>query len=402
MNIAIYYRVTLLLLITLTGRAESAAYVVDATNGNDANHGSVSAPFQTITKASQTVKPGDLVNIKPGTYPQDILFPGAGTAAQPIVFSAETPGTVIITGKVEPQKWPGDHGCDAKMYAANGYVTWKGLVFRNTTAFMQLRASQGWRLENSVFELGQNGINVRGRDVVIQGNTFQDLGRHAIVGCGADNLIVRNNTIRRVHSSGQFTIPESAVTKILRTNGLLVENNQSYDNKGPGFWLDFSNVNFTIRGNRFYNNQGVKFRWEGPGLWIELNPGPGIIEDNQFRGNTGAQLGVLESKNLTVRRNLFSGGTSCVEFRYLKRGTVMENISIAPGNDCREWSVGGMVTSIGEWAGWSAQAYNVRIEGTRYTRPGDLPLFKWLNTTTYTAAESCSKLGFECPVNGAR
>src|SRR5688572_16482902 len=56
--------------------------------------------LQTIADAARRAKAGDRVLIKPGTYKDEVLVHHEGTPEAPIVFEAEKPGTVILTGPV--------------------------------------------------------------------------------------------------------------------------------------------------------------------------------------------------------------------------------------------------------------------------------------------------------------
>jgi parallel beta-helix repeat protein len=78
-----------------------------ATDGSDSNSGtSTSAPFRTIQRAMNVVAPGDNVQIRGGTYREQVESTRGGTAAAPVSVSAypgETPvikGSVIVTGWV--------------------------------------------------------------------------------------------------------------------------------------------------------------------------------------------------------------------------------------------------------------------------------------------------------------
>src|SRR3989338_2472963 len=52
--------------------ANAATYYV-ATNGSDSNSGSLSSPFKTIQKATDTVQPGDKVIVKAGIYYERVI-----------------------------------------------------------------------------------------------------------------------------------------------------------------------------------------------------------------------------------------------------------------------------------------------------------------------------------------
>ena len=66
----------LMLYVSLLGMSTASAnqYYVDASRGNDAANGSSNAPFATIQKAADIVKPGDTVIIRPGVYYENVVL----------------------------------------------------------------------------------------------------------------------------------------------------------------------------------------------------------------------------------------------------------------------------------------------------------------------------------------
>ena len=85
-------------LLTEAGQvsANNAYYV--ATNGNNANPGSLQYPWRTIHKAADSVKAGDTVYIRGGTYHESNIFYADGTATAPITLTGFAGETVIIDG----------------------------------------------------------------------------------------------------------------------------------------------------------------------------------------------------------------------------------------------------------------------------------------------------------------
>ena len=66
--------------------------------GNDRNNGlTPKAAFLTLTKATRTVKPGDMVLVSGGTYYEHVTLRTAGTEEHPIVFRAAPNETVVVT-----------------------------------------------------------------------------------------------------------------------------------------------------------------------------------------------------------------------------------------------------------------------------------------------------------------
>jgi hypothetical protein len=72
--------------------------LVVAPNGDDGNPGTAMAPLKTLSAAARLAKAGTTVRIRAGLYAEDVRVTGQGTREAPIVFEAEQPGTVIVTG----------------------------------------------------------------------------------------------------------------------------------------------------------------------------------------------------------------------------------------------------------------------------------------------------------------
>jgi hypothetical protein len=78
--------------------------LVVATNGNDANPGTLAQPFATIQKAVNTVQPGGTIAIRGGVYAltTNIQILRSGTAAGPITMTRFENERVIIDGEPLP------------------------------------------------------------------------------------------------------------------------------------------------------------------------------------------------------------------------------------------------------------------------------------------------------------
>src|SRR5690348_13264537 len=64
--------------------ASGTTYWVDP-SGSDSNPGAQVRPFRTLTKAYNTVRPGDLIYVNPGTYLEHLTITKSGTPSQPII-----------------------------------------------------------------------------------------------------------------------------------------------------------------------------------------------------------------------------------------------------------------------------------------------------------------------------
>jgi parallel beta-helix repeat protein len=133
---------------------------------------------------------------------------------------------------------------------------------------MGIRLGSGMQvLNNFIHHQGQLGLGGTGEDVLVEGNE-----------------IAYNNTA----GFGGGQLAEAGGTKFVATDGLIVRNNYSHHNKGPGLWTDINNINCLYEGNR--------------------------VEDNDWRGIFHEISYACVIRNNIVRRNGFnSPGASAFE-----------------------------------------------------------------------------------------
>ncbi|TLY16883.1 MAG: DUF1565 domain-containing protein [Nitrospirae bacterium] len=90
-----------LLLWSSTAATEAATYYV-ATNGNDSNPGTQASPWRTIQHAANVVNPGDIVNVRGGTYIEAVVLTRSGAVGNPITFQAFPGEAPILNGATIP------------------------------------------------------------------------------------------------------------------------------------------------------------------------------------------------------------------------------------------------------------------------------------------------------------
>src|SRR5690606_23798484 len=230
-------------------------------SGSDGNPGTSSKPFRTINHAAQVAKAGDVVTIRSGTYYESVSVKNAGTKERPIIFQAASRGAVVLTGAKHhfvPKNWTG-----GVKQSGQVYVTLRGLVFRNyaPTEGVDARnkaavgAIKGWRIEDCfVDRAGWSGRDIRGDSVVVTKSTFQNHHTVAIMAAGVEgnrlhgirvnDVIMRGNNTRSDKLYGDVSVK---VVKFWYTNGALIDNIESYNNDGPGWWFDTKNTNWVVR-----------------------------------------------------------------------------------------------------------------------------------------------------------
>ncbi|HLX69163.1 MAG TPA: right-handed parallel beta-helix repeat-containing protein [Verrucomicrobiae bacterium] len=86
------------LILSISDFALATTYFV-ATNGVDSNSGtSIASPFLTISKSASVVNPGDVVNIRGGTYRETVTFSRSGTLASPVTFQNYSNEIATVNG----------------------------------------------------------------------------------------------------------------------------------------------------------------------------------------------------------------------------------------------------------------------------------------------------------------
>lgn len=93
-----------LVVLFASSRARSSTFFV-ANSGSDDNAGTISAPFQTLRRASLALMPGDTCLIREGVYRETIIPERSGTRNAPITFAAYPNERVVITGADPVSGW---------------------------------------------------------------------------------------------------------------------------------------------------------------------------------------------------------------------------------------------------------------------------------------------------------
>ncbi|MBI5043492.1 MAG: right-handed parallel beta-helix repeat-containing protein [Nitrospirae bacterium] len=252
------YLLSLAILLFSSLSANAAEYYI-ATDGSDANSGTITQPWLTLRKAVQTLVAGDIAYLRGGTYTgannRNLYnrFEGnSGTAGNPITiknYSGETPiidgGFTSASGRVPIFDIDGHH-----------YITLDGLTIRRGSTAGIFLAYDSYAtnivIKNSVFEdfvSSDNSGHIYiddGADITIENNIFRRyLGTSGnaagIIIFRAGNLIIRNNEISSTRSGIYYkhSLDNGAIT--------IIENNLIYNQTDMG--LKYSKSDSIIRNN---------------------------------------------------------------------------------------------------------------------------------------------------------
>jgi len=140
----------------------SDIYYVDRTTGNDTSNGlSLSSAWKTIAKANSTLKPGDTVFIRAGTYQETIVPRFSGTETDRVTYQRYGSDTVVIR-----------------------------------------RVNNGVQLDHKKY-------------IVIDGLTITDVRRFVVISGGSQNNIIRNCRLEGASAWGGLRIENSSHNLIL-------------------------------------------------------------------------------------------------------------------------------------------------------------------------------------------
>lgn len=217
--------------------AQGATYYVSL-SGKDTNSGtSTSAPFRTLLKAVQPLRPGDTLYIRGGTWTEQLdlmRYNTSGTSGKYIKI-AGYPGEKVIIRYAEPVV--GGYG-PIKARGTRGY-----LIFENFTIDgINMPNQTGWQIDNKNHHFILRNLeikNVRSSGVYVAGNDIQ------IINCAIHD---------QISPSG---VPGERYYGIYFHNGAngLIQGNKIYNNPGGGLQLYPGPIsNLVVRGNTIHNN----------------------------------------------------------------------------------------------------------------------------------------------------
>ncbi len=290
--------------------ADGAVYYV-ATDGDDANPGSITQPWRTIQHAADTVSAGDTVFIRGGVYNEAVFITVSGSEAGGYVTFENYGGETAVldgTGLANPD---GDIGIDI---ANQSYLIIKGLEIRNyttatpdavpmgiavsgTSHHIQLRENHIHHIEThapvdgDLLGADAHGIAFYGdqapasiHDIIIDSNHLHDLilgsSEALVVNGNIENFTISRNTVHDTDNIGivmigfEETAPNPAYDRA--RDGVVSENivynvdsitNPAYagERSADGIYVD-GGTNIIIERNTVYQaNLGMEITSEHSG-----------------------------------------------------------------------------------------------------------------------------------------
>lgn len=319
--------------------------------------------------------PGDTVLLRPGAYSTPCWIQAQGTAAAPIVVRSENP----VTGQRAVFNYSGNTSNVIEIVAA-AYLTIRDLDFGPT-------------------QDGVDAIRFRGgHDVIIEHNTFTDIGGVSVV--SNDNPIqrvtVRGNVLRDLKSTGMYFGNHNGTC--CYATELLIEGNL-IDGVAPpdssvGYGLEIKlNSYGTIRDNSVY-------RTKGPGIMVygsNRNDPPSLIEGNYVEGSR-TDGGIVVGGGPAIVRNNVSVGNAYggISAQNYNGRNLQQNIWIVHNTLLTNQDAGVNVS------GWLSGSGNVIAYNAILPLAGTSAVRGSTNTTvtgnvTCTSAASCFVQGQTAP-----
>jgi hypothetical protein len=208
------------------GNTASHTYYV-ATNGNDANAGTIDAPLRTINNALSHTVPGDTVMVRGGTYSEKVLVSRPGISGKYITleaFAGETPvidgttlsvngteGLITVNG-VKFIVVRGFTTCNFKAIVSSGDP--KGILVQGGSDYIEIRNNTVYNInyEHTPLDGGCNAILIKGNtsdpvtNIIVDGNIIHDCktgyAENLTVNGYVDGFTVSNNTIYNAQNIG--------------------------------------------------------------------------------------------------------------------------------------------------------------------------------------------------------
>jgi hypothetical protein len=283
-------RLSYALMLAAAGQAGAATLYVSP-QGDDANTGSSSEPFRTITEAYSHADAGTTIIVMPGTYSDyttgwGIHLDGKGTSSRPIVLRSQTPGAAVIEGSNRSDRNVGFYidgnynvvdGFEIKNCPKGGLTIWG-----NNNQIRRCNIHNNGNVGSSS-DKGQDGIysapETRGN--VYSANYIQSNGRsgsgldHGLYLCGANELVI-NNVVQANAACGLQVAGYDTVRSLRVYNNVFAFNGTD----GIILWQSLSGVD--IKNNILYQNS----RW-GIGSWDAHGSGVSVKRNLSFGNGSG-------------------------------------------------------------------------------------------------------------------
>jgi parallel beta-helix repeat protein len=233
--------------------------------------------FGNYEAATTQTQPGQQVGYcSPGyprcTFPEDFFYDNVpylhnsvgGAALAPGQYFFDYPNGKIYFRPKNSADDPAQHTVEysrvrSAISGGASHVTVRNLIVEKYAIPAQSGAigdqfpGEGWVVQNNETRLNHGaGLRVSSNSQVL-GNYTHDNGQIGMDGRGT-NILVQDNEIARNNYLGIDHDFECGGFKFAVTDGIIIRNNYSHDNTGPGMWTDISSIHVLYENNRVMNN----------------------------------------------------------------------------------------------------------------------------------------------------
>ncbi len=317
-----------------------------APTGNDSDPGTQDKPWRTIQRAANMMEAGDAATVLPGTYSERVHVTGSGSSGAPITYQAR--GTVVMNGFTvianyidikgfEITNTPDDSrdGYGVFVEGTNcviedNYIHYatRGGILLFVSAGNYAETSSCIVRNNRLYRNAMNGIEVRGRNHLIEGNEVWGTIQHHPSWLNppswidADGMrfhgsghIFRKNYIHDIHygipenidphidcfqTFGSMPYQEVASNVIFEQNTCVNVEAQSPTEVGQG-WMIENARNLTIRNNIIRAFRGINCVGCGA-LFVVNNVFAGYLSFNLNDHPSGISR---PGSNSVIKNNVF-------------------------------------------------------------------------------------------------
>lgn len=270
-----------------------------ATNGSDSAAGSSSAPWKTLLKAmSASLKPGDEVVVRSGTYNESMSIQKSGSAGNYITIRSEVEGGAKIVAS----------GSNVGITIAANYVIVDGFdVKGGSHGIMANNVHHTKVLNNTVHDSGESGIQYNWSDfITIEGNeTYNNASNGWFSGISIyQNRNITGDTTAGIRTIVRNNVSHDNVTKSgahTDGNGIIIDDFQSTQNSSYKAY----NYGALVEGNLVYSNggKGIQIAWSDY-VTVRNNTAWHNNTDQQNSGTWRGDLSNQESSNNTWINNI--------------------------------------------------------------------------------------------------
>jgi hypothetical protein len=301
--------------------------------GSDEGAGTHPAPLRTIGRAVALARPGDVIHVLPGVYPEELVLGSHGPDAAPIVLRGE--------GLSRPTLVPSDRTRSALIRVSGSWSLENLNIDVGGAPMFAVLFDSGARhavLSHTELRGGSSSAGVRvagARDITLQRNTLHHFirpGREAhgveVVGPSRD-IILRDNDIH--HNSGDSIHCQAGDGP---AEAVLIEGNTLHDEGGSGVHL-LQCRHVTVRDNRLHGVAGeaVLVQESARDIFIQGNTfsrvGPGVL----VGGNGPPPENVwVEANHFQEMHGLPEGGGPCIRITRARNVRVVGNTLEGPAS----------------------------------------------------------------------